>query len=184
MNGPIERVVADTETFVKERMHQETGKIQPVGIDDACTFLARFANGSMGTFESTRYARGRKNYNTFEMNGADGSVAFDLEDPQYLEFYEHTRMATGDKTEDHLTGWRRVHVTNFEHPYMDKWWVPGCTIGYEHTFVHALADFLSGLESGTPAQPDFQSALQTQKVCDAIFESVQTGGWVETGAGS
>lgn len=184
LNGPIERVVADTETFVKERMHQETGKIQPVGIDDACTFLARFANGSMGTFESTRYARGRKNYNTFEMNGADGSVAFDLEDPQYLEFYEHTRMATGDKTEDHLTGWRRVHVTNFEHPYMDKWWVPGCTIGYEHTFVHALADFLSGLESGTPAQPDFQSALQTQKVCDAIFESVQTGGWVETGAGS
>jgi len=181
LNGPIERLVADTETFVKERMHQETGKVQPVGIDDACTFLARFANGSMGTFESTRYARGRKNYNTFELNGTAGSMHFDLEDPHYLDFYEHTRPGTGEKVEDHLTGWRRVHVTNFEHPYMDRWWVPGCTIGYEHTFVHALADFLAGLESGVPAQPDFHSALQTQKVCDAIFASVKSGGWVETG---
>ena len=73
LNGPIRRVTAATETFVKERMHAETGKMQPVGIDDACMFLAVFANGSMGTFESTRYARGRKNYNTFELNGEDGS---------------------------------------------------------------------------------------------------------------
>jgi predicted dehydrogenase len=180
LNGPITRVVADTETFVKERVHQETGIPQPVGIDDACMFLARFANGSMGTFESTRYARGRKNFNTFELNGADGSVHFDLEDPQYLDFYEHTRPSTGEKVEDHLTGWRRVHVTNFEHPYMDKWWVPGCTIGYEHTFVHALADFIAGVESGDPTQPDFRSALQTQRVCDAIFASVEKGGWVDT----
>jgi len=181
LNGPITRVVADTETFVKERVHQETGKKQAVGIDDACQFLARFDNGSMGTFESTRYARGRKNYNTFELNGADGSVHFDLEDPQYLDFFEHTRPGTGDKVEDHLTGWRRVHVTNFEHPYMDKWWVPGCTVGYEHTFVHALADFLHGVESGNAAQPDFRAALETQRVCDAIFASVESGGWVDTG---
>jgi len=181
LNGPITRVVADTETFVKERMHQETGEVQPVGIDDACMFLARFANGSMGTFESTRYARGRKNYNTFEMNGADGSVKFDLEDPQYLDFFEYTQMQSGKKVEDHLTGWRRVHVTNSEHPYMDKWWVPGCTVGYEHTFIHALADFLEGVEKGTPTQPDFRNALQTQKVCDAVLASAQSGGWVETG---
>ncbi len=181
LNGPITRVVADTETFVKERMHQETGEVQPVGIDDACMFLARFANGSMGTFESTRYARGRKNYNTFEMNGADGSVKFDLEDPQYLDFFEYTQQQSGKKVEDHLTGWRRVHVTNSEHPYMDKWWVPGCTVGYEHTFIHALADFLEGIEKGTPTQPDFRNALQTQKVCDAVLASAQSGGWVETG---
>jgi len=179
LNGPITRVVADTETFVKERVHQETGKKQAVGIDDACMFLARFANGSMGTFESTRYARGRKNYNTFELNGAEGSVHFDLEDPQYLDFFEYARGGT--KVEDHLTGWRRIHVTNFEHPYMDKWWVPGCTIGYEHTFVNALADFLAGVESGTPAQPDFENALQTQRVCDAVLASAREGGWVDTG---
>ncbi len=184
LNGPITRVVADTETFVKERMHQETGKMQPVGIDDACMFLARFANGSMGTFESTRYARGRKNFNTFELNGADGSVHFDLEDPQYIDFFEHTRPATGDKVEDHLTGWRRIHVTNFEHPYMDRWWVPGCTVGYEHTFIHALADFLKGVESGTPAQPDFRNALQTQRVCDAVLASARSRGWVDTGVES
>ena len=125
INGPITRVVADTETFIKERIHQDSGKSQPVKIDDACAFLARFANGSMGLFESTRYARGRKNYNTFELNGEDGSLRFDLEDPQYLDFFEYKRAATGEKTEDHLTGWRRIHTTNFEHPYMDHWWVPG-----------------------------------------------------------
>ena len=181
LNGPIDRVVASTETFVKERVHQETGELQPVGIDDACMFLARFRNGSMGTFESTRYARGRKNFNTFEMNGADGSVHFDLEDPQYLGFFEYTRGDTKTKVEDHLTGWRRVHVTNSEHPYMDHWWVPGCTIGYEHTFVHCLADFLEGVERGEPTQPDFRCALQTQKVCDAVLQSARRGVWVETG---
>jgi predicted dehydrogenase len=181
LNGPITRVVADTETFVTERVHQETGERQPVTIDDACAFLARFANGCMGVFESTRYARGRKNYNTFELNGEDGSVRFDLEDPQYLEFFEYTRAATGDKTEDHLTGWRRIHTTNFEHPYMDHWWVPGCTIGYEHTFVNALADLLRGVEEGKPVQPDFRAALQTQRVCDAVLASAAEGGWQDTG---
>lgn len=181
LNGPITRVVADTETFVKERVHQDTGKTQPVGIDDACMFLARFANGSMGTFESTRYARGRKNFNTFELNGADGSLHFDLEDPQYLDFYEHKKPGSNEKVEDHLTGWRRIHTTNFEHPYMDRWWVPGCMIGYEHTFINALADFLAGVESGKPAQPDFRSAFQTQKVCDAVLASARSGQWTDTG---
>ena len=181
LNGPITSVVASTETFVKERVHQETGQVQPVGIDDACMFLARFANGSMGTFESTRYARGRKNYNTLELNGADGALSFDLEDPQYLDFYEYTRTDTGSKVDDHLAGWRRVHVTNFEHPYMDHWWVPGCTIGYEHTFINALADFLKGVEAGEPAEPGFRAALGTQRVCDAVLESAREGRWVETG---
>ncbi|HET6883114.1 MAG TPA: Gfo/Idh/MocA family oxidoreductase [Pirellulales bacterium] len=211
LNGPIRRVTAATETFVKQRMHQETGKLEPVGIDDACMFLAVFANGSMGTFESTRYARGRKNYNTFELNGQAGSVFFDLEDPQYLQYFRYadpqpadlTGAAMGavagaaaggvagaavgatlgakqkiNKVESHLTGWQKIHVTNFEHPYMKRWWVPGCTIGYEHTFINALGDFLESLETGKPVQPDFRCALHTQKVCDAVLASAKTGRWV------
>ncbi len=179
LNGPITRVVAKTETFVKERMHAETGKMQPVGIDDACMFLAVFKNGSMGTFESTRYARGRKNFNTFELNGENGSVFFDLEDPQYLQYFQYAEPKSGTKIDSHVTGWRKIHVTNAEHPYMKNWWVPGCTIGYEHTFINALADFLASLETGQKVQPDFRSGLRTQRVCDAVLESAKKGGWVE-----
>lgn len=181
LNGPITDVTAATETFVKERVHQETGKKQPVTIDDACMFLAKFANGSIGTFESTRYARGRKNFNTFELNGANGSVHFNLEDPQYLDFFEYKAPGAAEKSPDHLTGWRRIHVTNFEHPYMDHWWVPGCTVGYEHTFINALADFIKGIETGKPTQPDFRNALQTQRVCDAVLASGKDGQWKKTG---
>ena len=179
LNGPIKRLTAKTETFIKERMHAETGKVEPVGIDDAAMFLAEFANGSIGTFESTRYARGRKNLNSFELNGENGSIYFNLEDPQYLEYFKYADPASGAKIEDHLTGWQKIHVTNSEHPYMKNWWVPGCTIGYEHTFINALADFLAGLETGQPAQPDFRSGLRTQRVCDAILASAQSGQWVE-----
>jgi predicted dehydrogenase len=181
LNGPITRVTAKTETFVKERKHAVTGDVQPVGIDDACLFLAEFANGSLGTFESTRYARGRKNFNTFELNGSDGSVYFDLEEPEYLQYFEYLQKQSGKKIEDHLTGWRKIHVTNSEHPYMNRYWVPGTTIGYEHTFLNALADFVIGLETGKPVQPDFRNALQTQKVCDTVLESARTGQWRETG---
>jgi predicted dehydrogenase len=167
LNGPITRVVAKTETFVKERQHVETGKREPVRIDDACMFLAEFANGSMGTFESTRYA--------------DGSVFFDLEEPEYLQFFEYRQGPGGKKTDSHLTGWRKIHTTNSEHPYMNRYWVPGTTIGYEHTFLNALADFVMGIESGKPTQPDFRNALQTQRVCDAVLESAASGQWKETG---
>jgi predicted dehydrogenase len=182
LNGPIARVVAKTETFIKERKHAVTGQVEPVTIDDACMFLALFANGSMGTFESSRYARGRKNFNTFELNGADGSVYFDLEEPEYLQFFEYKQLQSGKKTESHLTGWRKIHTTNSEHPYMSHYWVPGTCIGYEHTFLNALADFVEGIEKGTPAQPNFRSGLQTQRVCDAVIESARRGEWVDTGA--
>lgn len=181
LNGPITRVTAKTKTFVTERMHADTGQVEPVGIDDACMFLAEFANGSMGTFESTRYARGRKNFNTFEMNGEEGSLYFDLEEPEYLQFFEYNQRQSGKKVESHLTGWRKIHTTNSEHPYMSHYWVPGTCIGYEHTFLNALADFVAGIESGKPAQPDFRSALQTQRVCDAVIDSARRGVWVETG---
>jgi predicted dehydrogenase len=180
LNGPIIKVMAETETFVKERRHQETGRLEPVGIDDACMVMARFANGALGLFESTRYARGHKALKTLELNGEAGSLAFDLHDPQWLSFFEY-RAPDGRKIDGHTTGWRKIHVTNFEHPYMGHWWVPGLTIGYEHTFVHAIADFLKGVETGGPAEPTFRTALQTQRVCDGILQSAKSGQWVETG---
>ncbi len=179
LNGPIARVTAATETFVKERKHAETGKMEPVNIDDACLFIAMFKNGSLGTFVSTRYARGRKNYNTFELNGELGAVHFNLENPHLLDFFRYSDPDTGKKIEDHLTGWQTIHVTNFEHPYMKNYWVPGCTIGYEHTFINGLADFLASLEGGPEFQPNMRSALRTQRVCDTVLESARKGTWLE-----
>lgn len=173
LNGRITSVTGMTEIFVKERAVQDDpGNTKPVTIDDACQFMCRFENGSLGLFESTRYARGRKNYNTFELNGEKASVYFDLEDAHRLQYYDH-----GDA--EHLHGWRSIHVTGFEHPYMKNWWVPGCTIGYEHTSINALADFLKGLEDETPAHPTFRDALHTQLVLDAVLESAKTGQWVD-----
>jgi predicted dehydrogenase len=179
INGPILKVTAYTEIFVKERQHAETGTTQPITIDDACMFLAVFENGSIGTFESTRYARGRKNYNAMELNGEKGAAYFNLEEPEYLQFFRYADPETGKKIEDHLTGWQRILVTNNEHPYMNKYWVPGTTIGYEHTFINSLADFLKSLENGAKFQPDFPAALRTQKVCDAVIQSAGEGRWIE-----
>jgi predicted dehydrogenase len=173
INGPISRVTAMTETFIKERKHNLTGKVEPVGIDDACAFLARFENGSLATFESTRYARGHKALYTFEINGEKASIAWDLHDLHRLSYFDH-------RDEGKLRGWRSIHVTDHggEHPYMDKWWVPGLQIGYEHSFVHQVADFLEGLAKGEPARPTFRDAQETQKVCEAVLESGRTGQWV------
>ena len=173
-NGPITRVNAMTETFVKERMHSETGKKEKVGIDDACTFFCNFDNGSMGNFESTRYARGHKALYTFEINGEKASARWDLHDLHRLEWFDH-----GD--ESRLRGWRSIHMTDHGggHPYMDHWWVPGLQIGYEHTFVHQIADFLTGLGKGEPVQPDFRAALATQRVCDAVLASAAKGQWTD-----
>ncbi len=171
--GDIDSVSAMTETFIKEReLQDEPGKMKTVGIDDACAFLVRFKNGAMGTFESTRYARGRKNQNNLEVNGENGSIFFDLEDAHQLQYFDH-------RDDAHVHGWRTILVTDFEHPYMDHWWVPGCVIGYEHTFINALADFLKAQEAGEKVQPDFRCALQTQIVCDAVLESAKTGQWVK-----
>ncbi len=181
LNGPITRVVAKTETFVKKRQHALTGKLEPVGIDDACLFICEFANGSLGLFESTRYARGHKALKTFELNGEKGSVAFNLEEMEYLDFFEYNTGGGDRAVDSHIRGWRRIHVTNGEHPYMNRYWVPGLVIGYEHTFLNALADFVMGVESGKPTQPDFRSALQTQRVCEAVIKSAKSGRWEKTG---
>jgi predicted dehydrogenase len=170
LNGGIDVVNAMTETFVKERTHQLTGKVEKVGIDDACAFLARFANGSLATFESTRYARGHKALYTFEINGEKASIAWDLHDLQRLSFFDHADAGI-------VRGWRSIHVTDGDHPYMGKWWVPGLSIGFEHSFVHQLADFLDGLATGKPASPTFREALETQYVCDAVLKSARTRRW-------
>ena len=172
LNGAIESVTAMTETFVKERVHQETGQSQPVGIDDACAFLARFSNGSLSVFESTRYARGHKALYTLEINGEHASISWDLHDQHRLSYFDH-------RDDSIVRGWRSIHVSDSDHPYMDKWWVPGLQIGYEHTFVHHVADFLEGLSLGVPASPTFRDALETQKVCDAILSSAQSRQWVD-----
>lgn len=170
LNGGISEVSGMTETFVKERMHQLTGKVEPVHIDDACSFFCRFNNGSLGLFESTRYARGHKALYTFEINGANASIRWDLHDLNRLEYFDN-----GD--ESTLRGWRSIHVTDGEQPYMNKWWVPGLGIGYEHSFVHQVADFLKSLETGEPCSPTFREALETQKVCQAVLDSAATRSW-------
>ncbi len=170
LNGGMDQVNAMTETFVKQRKHTLTGKVEKVGIDDACAFLARFKNGSLATFESTRYARGHKALYTFEINGEHASLFWDLHDLHRLQYFEH-------RDEGRLRGWRSIHVTDGDHPYMGKWWVPGLQIGYEHSFVHQLADFLQGLAKGKPAHPTFRDALDTQYVCDAVLKSAKTRRW-------
>ncbi|MCA9258788.1 MAG: Gfo/Idh/MocA family oxidoreductase [Planctomycetales bacterium] len=174
LNGSIVDVTAMTETFVKERVHNLSGKVEPVQIDDACAFLCHFANGSLGLFESTRYARGHKALYTLEVNGEHASLRWDLHDLHRLEYFDH-------RDESKLRGWRSIHVSDHggEQPYMDKWWVPGLQIGYEHSFVHQVADFIAGLESGVPAAPTFRDALETQRVCDAVLASAASKSWTE-----
>jgi predicted dehydrogenase len=170
LNGPIEKVTGMTETFIKERHHAITGKTEKVGIDDASLFLSKFDNGSLGNFEATRYARGHKALNTFEINGEHASIAWDLHDLHRLQYFDH-------RDEGRTRGWRSIHVTDGDHPYMNKWWVPGTQIGYEHTFVHQAADFVDGLVSGKPASPTFREAYATDLVTDAVLKSARTGQW-------
>ena len=170
LNGGIQDVSAVTETFIKERVHTATGEKQAVTIDDACIFHCHFNNGSLGLFESTRYARGHKALYTLEINGENASIRWDLHDLNRLEFFDHS-------DEGKVRGWRSIHITDGDHPYLDKWWVPGLCIGYEHTFVHQVADFLASLTSGEPCHPTFRDALETAKVCDAVLASAASREW-------
>jgi myo-inositol 2-dehydrogenase/D-chiro-inositol 1-dehydrogenase len=165
LNGPIDEVSAMTETFIKTRRHTLTGKDEPVGIDDASLFLARFENGSLATFEATRYARGHKALYTLEINGENASIMWDLHDLHRLQYFDH-------RDESQVRGWRNLHVTDRDHPYMGHWWVPGLQIGYEHTFIHQAADFLTGKTS-----PTFREALLTDDVTDAVLESAASRNW-------
>jgi myo-inositol 2-dehydrogenase/D-chiro-inositol 1-dehydrogenase len=174
LNGPIAEVSAMTETFIKERKHNLTGKVEPVGIDDASAVLCRFENGSLGMFEATRYARGHKALYTLEVNGEKTSARWDLHDLHRLQYFDH-------RDEGRVRGWRSVHITDGDQPYMKHWWVPGLQIGYEHTFIHQFADFVEAASNGKALPPTFRDGLATDFVTDAILESAKTRQWEKVG---
>jgi len=171
--GPIAEVVGATETFIKERPLEEPGGgTGEVTVDDAAAFLARFENGAMGTFEATRLAPGRRNHNAFEINGSGGSLAFDLERMNELCVYF-------EDDEPDVKGFRTVLVTEPEHPFMGAWWPPGHIIGYEHTFVHTIRDFLDGIAAGKSPAPSFEDGYRCQAVLDAVERSAESRSWTE-----
>src|SRR5262247_2503646 len=170
LNGSITELTAMTETFIKERKHNLTGKVEPVGIDAASAVLARFQNGSLAMFEATRYARGHKALYTLEINGEHASARWDLHDLHRLQWFDH-------RDEGRMRGWRSVHITDGDHPYMGTWWVPGLQIGYEHTFIHQAADFLTAAAEGKSASPTFREGMRTDDVTDAVLESAKSRSW-------
>ncbi len=175
LNGPIAEVSAMTETFIKQRKHNLTGKVEPVGIDDASAFLCRFENGSLATFEATRYARGHKALYTLEINGEHASAFWDLHDLHRVQYFDH-----GD--EGRVRGWRSVHVTDGDQPYMKHWWVPGLQIGYEHTFIHQFAEFVEAAAKGQSLAPTFRDGMATDFVTDAVLKSAKTKQWETVGS--
>ena len=160
LNGGIAELSAVTHTFFPGRE-----------VDDAVLLQARFANESIGTFEATRFAIGCQNKHTFEIHGSGGMIRFNLEDLNHLEVFN------ADGTPE-LRGASNILVTSPEHPYALHFWPPGHIIGYEHTFINTLADFLSALESGSPFHADFQDALAVQRVLDSAEESSRRRKWL------
>ncbi|MEV4945375.1 Gfo/Idh/MocA family oxidoreductase [Streptomyces sp. NPDC053755] len=174
---PLVGVSALTETFVRERPllagvsaglsgAAAGGAYGAVTVDDAAVFTGRLASGALASFEATRMAAGRKNALRLEINGERGSLAFDLERLNELSFHDHTEPAD-------TAGFRRILVTEPEHPYLEGWWPPGHALGYEHTFVHQARDLVLAIASGTPPAPSFADGLQVQRVLAAVEESAQ-----------
>ncbi|QHF23096.1 Gfo/Idh/MocA family oxidoreductase [Rathayibacter sp. VKM Ac-2804] len=172
---PITSVSAVLRTFTTERpvlssqsglggRAEEGAERGPVTVDDAAAFTASFAGGALGVFEATRVATGRKNANRIEINGETGSIAFDFERMNELEYYD------GRDPED-AQGFRTIQVTEPAHPYMSAWWPTGHGIGYEHLFTHQVVDLVEAIAAGTPATPTFADALEVQRVLAAVSTS-------------
>lgn len=171
--GEFKEVCATMETFVKQRPLKAGGRKKGrVTVDDAVTMIGRFRNGALASLEATRFAPGRKNSMTLEINGSDGSLFFDLEEMNHLRFF--SRRDPEDRQ-----GFRDILVTEHSHPYIKSWWPPGHIIGYEHTFVHTIADFVKGVAGRRSAQPLFADALQTQLVLDVVSSSAAANRWVQ-----
>jgi predicted dehydrogenase len=180
--GQIAEVVGTLSTFIKERpVATESGggaglvaaagrELGEVTVDDSTTFLARFASGATGTFEATRLAPGRRNYNSFEINGANGSIVFNLERMNELQVFFEDDPAG-------LQGFRTINVTEGVHPYTANWWPAGHIIGYEHTFTHAVLDLLQGIGTGSNPGPSFEEGFAVQAVLDAVERSVASHNW-------
>jgi len=180
--GPVTEVVGTLKTYIKERpievaasggsgLSWDSGKeMGDVTVDDGTTFLARFENGASGSFEATRMALGRRNYNRFEINGSNGSLAFNLERLNELEVF------LGDD-EPGLQGFRSINVTEAVHPYTANWWPAGHIIGWEHTHIHVVKDLLDGIKGGFNPAPSFEDGYRCQAVLDAVERSAASGTW-------
>ncbi|WP_191299006.1 Gfo/Idh/MocA family protein [Lentzea cavernae] len=162
-----ERPLATSHSGLSGTASEETG---PVTVDDAALFLARFGSGALGSFEATRFANGRKNALRIEVNGSAGSLAFDFEDMNVLEFF--------DGTEDPaVSGFRRILVTEPQHPYVGAWWPAGHGLGYEHAFTHQAVDLVRAIAAGVDPAPTFADGLQVQRVLAAVEDSAASRTW-------
>ncbi|ANY06167.1 Gfo/Idh/MocA family protein [Pseudonocardia sp. HH130630-07] len=158
-------VSAQTITFVPQRpLPDDPSATGEVTVDDAAVFTARLTGGGLATFEATRFAAGRKNAIRLEIEGSAGSLAFDFEAMNELWFHDHTEPAA-------TAGFRRILVTEPDHPYLDGWWPPGHGLGYQHAFTHQALDLLTGIAAGEPVRPTFADGLQVQRVLDAVVRS-------------
>ncbi|CAN5546563.1 Gfo/Idh/MocA family oxidoreductase [soil metagenome] len=182
--GEITDVSGLLHTFIKQRPiagevdaslgAKATQEMGEVTVDDAAMFLAKFENGALGTFEASRFAVGRKNYHRWEINGSKGSVVFNLERMNELEYYN-------EEDPEGLKGFRLIPATDSSHPYAGHYWPVGHIIGYEHTFINLLADAFTALGEGKPISPDFEDGLRNQQVLDAVERSSDTKCWVSLG---
>lgn len=179
--GEFKEVVSMMETFIKERpMGEMSSGLQAksnnstlgeVTVDDAALFLAKFENGALGTFEATRFAGGNRNKNKFEINGEKGSVRWDMENMNNLEVYFAN-------DEPGLQGFRLINCTEEIHPYAGAYWPSGHIIGYEHTFIHLVHEFLNGIANNYQPEPNFKDGLKNQQVLKAVEESAELKQWV------
>lgn len=170
--GEIEAVCGAREIFIKERPLSDGSGTGTVTADDAMYFLARFQNGALGSFMATRFATGRKNYLRLEIFGSEGSLVFNLERLNALEFYSRQDEAKAQ-------GFRDIMVTESAHPFINAWWPPGHIIGWEHTFIHEVRDLLVAIDQGQDVYPDFYDGLRCQHVLDAVLKSAMEGSWVQ-----
>jgi len=173
--GDVEAVCGAREIFVKERPLADGSGTGTVTADDALFFLARFRDGALGTFMATRFATGRKNYLRLEIFGSEGSLVFNLERLNELEYYSRA-------DEENEQGFRNIIVTEDSHPFISAWWPPGHIIGWEHTFIHEVHDLLLAIDEGESVHPDFYDGLRCQQVLDAALQSAGEGRWLEVPA--
>jgi len=173
--GEFDEVSGQMHTFIKQRpLPDNPKKLGRVSVDDAAQCIGRFKNGALANLEATRYATGRKNRIHIEINGADGSLEFNLEDLNRLKYFDNT-------IPEDRQGFADIIVTQQKgvHPYVGQWWPPGHIIGYEHTFVHTIADFVNAVAKGKSVQPTFEDGLKNQQVLEAVEKSAETRRWVK-----
>jgi predicted dehydrogenase len=170
--GEIDSVCGAEEVFIKERKLMDGSGKGKVTADDALFSLAKFSDGALGSFMATRFASGRKNYLRFELFGSEGSLLFNLERLNEIQYY--TRSEAGREQ-----GFRTILATESDHPYIMKWWPPGHIIGWEHTFIHEVGDLLKAIAEDKPISPDFYDGLRNQQVLDAMQLSAEKNTWID-----